>query len=98
MDEYGKIIYDENGEIEYTTEDTRTLVRHMDMIKCVKECIEAPQVSAYRIEALSGKEKEGNDHRVVTKQYMKRTFSVADNKRYQTEYFHSLVYGHKDAK
>ena len=77
LDEYGKIIYDENGEIEYTTGDTRTLVRHMDMIKCVKESIEAPQVSAYRIEALSGKEKEGNAHRVVTKQYMKMTFSVA---------------------
>jgi hypothetical protein len=59
----GNIVYDENGDMEYTTEDTKTLVRHMDMIKCVKEGKEAPKFSAYRIEALSGK----NIHRVVSK-------------------------------
>ena len=94
LDKDGKIVYAENGDMEYTIEDTRAVVRHMDMIKCVKEGKESHKVSAYRIEALSGK----HAHRVVTKQYRKNTFSVADNKRYQIEYFHSLAYGHKDAK
>ena len=89
----GKIIYDKNGDMEFTKEDKKAVVRHIDMIKCVKEGKEAPKVSAYRIEVLTGK----NTHRVVTKYYRKKTFSVADNKRYQTESSHSLAYGHKDA-
>lgn len=93
LDKNGKIVYAENGDMEYTTEDTKAVVRHMDMIACVKEGKEAPKVSAYRIEALSSK----NAHRVVTRQYTKKTFSIADNKRYQREDFHSLAYGHKDA-
>ena len=94
LDDEGKIIYDKNGEMEFTTEDKKAVVRHIDMIKCVKEGKEAPKVSAYRIEVLTGE----NAHRIVTKHYTKKTFSVADNKRYQTEDFHSLAYGHKDAK
>ena len=92
--ENGEIIYDKNGDMEYSEEDNKAVVRHADMIKCVKEGEEAPEVSAYRIEVLTGK----NAHRVVTKYYRKKTFSIADNKRYQTENFHSLAYGHKDAK
>ena len=93
-DENGKIIYDKDGDMEYSEEDSKTVVRHSDMIKCVKEGKEAHEVSAYIIEVLTGK----NAHRVVTKYYKKKTFSIADNKRYQTENFHSLAYGHKDAK
>ena len=73
MDRNGKIIYAKNGDMEYSTEYTKAVVRHMDMIRCVKEGKEAPEVSAYRIESLSGK----HAHRVVTKQYRKKTFSVA---------------------
>ena len=55
LDKDGKIIYTKNGDMEYTTEDTKAFGRHIDMITCVKECKEAPEVSAYRIEVLSGK-------------------------------------------
>jgi hypothetical protein len=79
LDDDGKIIYDKNGEMEYTTEDTRRLVRHSDMIACVKEGKESPEVSAYRIEALSGK-KSNCAHRVVSRQYKKKTFTVANSK------------------
>ena len=37
MDEKGNIVYAENGDMEYTKEDTKAVVRHMDMIACVKE-------------------------------------------------------------
>ena len=80
LDKDGKIVYAENGDMEYTIEDAIAVVRHMDMIKCVKD----------------GKGSGKNIHRLVTKQYTKKTFSIADNKRYQTEDFHSLAYGHKD--
>ena len=54
-------------------------------------------MSAYIIEALTGKKIGKNAHRVVTRQYTKKTFSIADNKIYQREEFHSLAYGHNDA-
>ena len=74
----------------------KTLVRHKDMIDCVTKGIEGPEVYAWRIEAI--KESGNNAHKMMTRKHTKKTFSLYDDKRYLIEDYHSLAYGHNDAK
>lgn len=73
----------------------KTLVSHADMIDCVKHGVQGPEVYAFTIDTLQ--ESGSNSHKETTRRHTKQTFSLYDNKRYLTEDFHSLAYGHKDA-
>ena len=74
----------------------KTLVRHKDMIDCATKGIEGPKVYAWRIEAI--KDSGTDAHKMVTRKHEKKTFSLYDDKIYIIEDYHSLAYGHKDAK
>ena len=77
-------------------EKDKTLVRHNDMIDCVTKGIEGPEVYDWRIESIK---QSGTDaHKMMTRKHKKKTFSLYDDKRYLIEDYHSLAYGHKDAK
>ena len=66
------------------------------MIKCVKHGIEGPEVYARTIETIR---ESGNDaHKMATIWHIKKTFTTNDDKRYQTQNYHSLAYGHYEAK
>ena len=74
----------------------KTLVRHNDMIDCVTKGIKGPKVYAWRIEAIKN---NGDDyHTMVTRRHEKETFSPYYDKIYLNEDYHSLAYGHNDAK
>ena len=74
----------------------KTLVRHNDMIDCATKVIEAPEVYARRIEAI--RESGTDAHKMMTRKHKKKTFSLYDDNIYLIEDYHSLAYGHKDAK
>ena len=90
------ILYDKEGNMEYSKGDEKALVRHSDMIDCVKECKEGPEVFAYTIESLRGEGERA--HKVITRKHGKKTFSVCDDKICQLEDYHTLAYGHHNAK
>ena len=92
----GNILYDKEGNMEYSKEVEKALVRHAEMIDCVKECKEGPEVFVYTIESLRGEGERA--HKVITRKHRKKTFSVCDDKRYQLEDYHTLAYGHRNAK
>ena len=75
----------------------KTLVRHSDMINCVKHGIHRPDVYAFTIDTIQESGSKAN--KMTTRKHIKQTFSLYDDKRYLIEDYHSCrSYGHKDAK
>ena len=90
-----KIEEEEGGVI--LLDANKALIRHSDMIACVKEGVKAPDVYAMTIDTI--RDTKIGAHKMATRWHWKHTFTSFDNKRYHLENdYHSLALGHFKAK
>jgi hypothetical protein len=90
-----KLVEEEEGGV-IRLDENKPLIRHLDMIACVKEGIKAPDVYAMTIDTI--RDSDIGPLRMATRWHWKQTFTSYDDKIYQRkEDFHSLAYGHSEA-
>jgi hypothetical protein len=89
-----KLVEDEEGGV-IRLDEKKALVRHLDMITCVKEGTKIPDVYAMPIDTI--RDINIGPLKVATLWHWKQTFTSYDDKRYHIkDYYHSMAFGHSE--
>ena len=90
-----KLAEEEEGGV-VRLDEKKALIRHLDMIACVKEGTKALDVYAMTIETIH--DTHLGPLKMATRLHWKQTFTAYDDKRYHRQNdYHSLAYGHSEA-
>ena len=89
-----KLVEEEEGGV-IRLDENKALIRHLDIIACVKEGIKSPDVYAMTIDTI--RDSNLGPLKMARRWHWKQTFTSYDDKRYHRPNYHSLAYGHSEA-